>query len=354
MLNARGQDFLQRGYRPREDSDLPVLDTAPVALWMTARQENQIDRQFGEMFLNRVELISAGPVPIPYLHDKLSYFVEWRAGSLETRSDGTLRDRSGRFEDAFVMWQVTDRFQLQAGQFRSLTQVDVSRRLGITEPAIFSTSLPGDPASDPRITSLRGFAPSGRSPSVLAQYQSIKGSSEANGLFHSFVLPFVGEWSLPITPEAHKEANFVSMGTLKGMFLETYYRQGLSSLGAHVFLDNDRWLFNLVGQLNYTGSPWTKDFYVTGAIGWDDTERTDLRYRWSVEALYLPLLLEHHNLRGGVGCRVERVTGPNTFPAYIPYFVLAGPNTSYTTLLQIEYREQENNRAFFLDLSLIF
>ncbi len=354
MLNAGGQNFLQRGYRPSPDSDRPVLATAPLAGWFTARQENQLDRRFGEMYLNRVEFITAGPLPIPLLEDKFSYFLEWRAGSLESRTNGTLRDRSGRFEDAFIMWQMTERLQLTAGQFRSLTQIDVSRRLSISEPAAFSTSLPGEPAGDARITSLRGFSPSGRSPGFMLQYQSIQGSAAANGLFHSVVVPFVGEWSLPITPEAHQEANFVSQGPPKGVFLETYYRHALNTIGAHAFIDNDRWLFTMVGNLNYTGSPWTKNIHVTGAVGWDDTNQTDLRNRWSVDTLFLPDLFKNHPLKTGLGFRAERVTGPRTFPAYIPYVVLAGPNTSYTTLLQVEYRHQENNRGFFMDLSLIF
>lgn len=354
MLNAGGQNFLQRGYRPSAESNLPVLLTAPVAGWFTARQENQLDRRFGELYLNRVEFITAGPVPIPLLEEKVSYFLEWRAGSLESRTNGTLRDRSGRFEDAFIMWQMTERLQLTAGQFRSLSQVDVSRRLSISEPGAFSASLPGDPDSNARITSLRGFAPSGRSPGFMLQYQSIQGDAAANGLFHSAVLPFVGEWSLPITPEAHREANFVSQGPPKGVFLETYYRYALNTIGAHAFIDNDRWLFTMVGNVNYTGSPWTKDIHITAAVGWDDNNQTDLRNRWSVDALFLPDLFLRHPVKTGVGFRAERVTGPNTFPAYIPYFVLAGPNTSYTTLLQVEYRHQEKNRGFFLDLSLIF
>jgi hypothetical protein len=288
MLNARGQDFLQRGYRPSPDSERPIFPTVPLAAWITARQEDQLDRNFGEGYLPRVELISGGPVPINGLiEDKFSYFIEWRLVSLETRSNGRLRDRSGRFEDAYVNWQATDRFQVTAGQFRSLSQIDVSRRLTVSEPIAFSTSLPGDPvAGDARLTGLRAFAPSGRQPGIMFQYQSIKGESEADGLFHSAVLPFVGEWTLPLTPEAHQEASFVSRGTPKGAFLETYYRHDLSSIGAHAFIDDDRWLFTLVGTLNWTEHRLTKDFYLTAAVGWDDSERTPERTRSSVELLH--------------------------------------------------------------------
>ena len=347
MLNARGQDFWQRGYRLAPGSNLPTLATAPVAAWVTARQEDRLDAGFGEGYLTRAELISGGPIG-----ETLSYFIEWRIGSLESRPDGTLRDRSGRFEDAFFNWQPTDRFQFTAGQFRAINQIDVSRRLTLSEPIVFSTSLPGDPGPSSRITSLRAFSPSGRQPGLLFQYQSIKGESEADGLFHSVVLPFVGEWSIPLTPEAHAEASFVSQGPLKGAFLETYYRHDLNSIGAHAFIDDDRWLFTTVATVNYAESPLTEHVYVTAALGWDDSVMTPSRTRSSVEVLYLPVPLTHDWLRPGVGFRAERVTG--TAPAYIPFVVLSGPNESYTFLTQIEYRHQDDNRSFIFDVSLIF
>ncbi len=356
MLNARGQDFLQRGYRPRPDSDLPIYSTAPFAAWLTVRQEDRLDANFGEGYVPRVELISAGPVAIPgYIEERVSYFVEWRTISLETRSNGTLRDRSGRFEDAYLNWQISDRFQLIGGQFRGLTQVDVSRRLTVSEPIVFSTSLPGVPVpGNARVTSLRAFSPSGRQPGLMFQYQPVQGESEADGLFLSAVLPFVGEWSLPITPEAHTEASFVSQGPPKGAFLESYYRSDLTSVGGHLFIDDDRWLMNLVGTLNYTESPWTQDIYLTAAVGWDDSARTVERTRWSADVLYLPICCDHDSNRAGVGFRAEEVISPGAFPAYIPYFALSTPNESYTLLVQVEYRYQENNRSFFLDVSLIF
>jgi len=254
-----------------------------------------------------------------------------------------------------VNWQVSDRFQVSAGQFRSLTQVDVSRRLSVSEPIIFSTSLPGDPVpGNARVTSLRAFSPSGRQPGLMAQYQAIQGASEADGLFLSAVLPFVGEWSLPITPAAHTEASFVSQGPLKGAFLESYYRWDLTSVGGHVFFGDDRWIVNLVGTLNYAESDLAKDIYLTAAVGWDDSVRTVERTRWSVDVLYLPICCDHDSYRTGVGFRAEEVISPGAFPAYIPYIAFSSPNESHTLLMQVEYRHQENNRSFFLDVSLIF
>jgi len=111
----------------------------------------------------------------------------------------------------------------------------------------------------------------------------------------------------------------------------------------------------LVSTLNFGGVPFLEDVYVTGAFGWDDSVRTVERERSMVEVLYIPTFCaDDGGPRAGIGFRAERVTGPNTFPAYIPFFVLSLPNESYTFLLQTEYREQENNRVFFLDLSAIF
>lgn len=359
MLNAEGLDFWQRGYRPGEDEDQEKFMTYPFAMWATVRQEDQPDRNFGEGYVNRVELISGGAIPIPgIIQETLSYFVEWRMISLESRSNGTLRDRSGRFEDAYINWQPmgdTGRIQLTFGQFRSLQQVDVSRRLNLSEPAVFSSSLAGDPvAGNARVTSLRSFSPSGRQPGIMFQYQAIQGESHADGLFFSAVLPWVGEWSLPITPEAHREASFVSQGPPKGAFLEGYYRQDLSSIGAHGFIDNDRWLFTMVGVFNYQECALTQDLFLTLAYGWDDTAVSVERQRRSLEILYLPHLVAGDWVRGGVGFRAEHITGPGTFPAYIPYVVLSGPNAYSTFLAQLECRIQENNNVFFLDMSLIF
>jgi hypothetical protein len=59
-------------------------------------------------------------------------------------------------------------------------------------------------------------------------------------------------------------------------------------------------------------------------------------------------------LRAGVGFRMEHVSNNGTEPAYIPYFVLGGPNKTYTFLLQLEFRAQQDNEGFFIDFSLIF
>lgn len=222
-LNQWGEAFRARGYRLPDDAK--SRPTVPFAVWLTGRYEDRSPGDLQEFYLPKVELISGGRIgDLP-----LSYFVEWRVVSLDLRSNGTLRDRGGRFEDAFINWEINDRNALTVGQFRSLNQYDVSLRLSVSEPVVFSASLPGAPSSNSRIQGLRGFAPSGRSPGLTYTLRSIDGPLASDGLFHFVNVPFVGELSLPLSEEARREASFELEGPAKGVFLETFYRRKLNS-----------------------------------------------------------------------------------------------------------------------------
>ncbi len=340
-LNVEGLVFKARGYRLSPELSGQTQPTLPLAIWLTGNYEDQTSRNFDKLFLSKVELIAGGPIG-----ESLSYFVEWRVVSEQTRSDGSLRSRSGRFEDAFLTWDIDDRSSLTVGQYRALNQVDVSRRLSISEPAVFGTSVAGDPSSDPRIQSLRGFSPAGRSPGFTYELQSIQGEQPSDGLFHYVTLPFVGELSIPLTGEAKDEASFELQGPPKGVFLETFYRQGLNAIGAHALIDDDRWLLTGVATLNFD------NFYLTGALGIDDRDGASSRVRSSLELEYL--FTEVDAVRAGLGFRVEHVTNANRDPAYIPYLVMTGPNTQLTTILQVQYRAQDGNDALLIALSLVF
>lgn len=339
-LNAFGEAFLARGYRlgvERERSP-----AAPISVWITGRYEGRSAGGLDEFFLPKVEFVSGGPVAdLPF-----SYFLEWRVVSLELRNNGTLRDRGGRFEDAFLNWEINDRHAVRFGQFRAVNQYDVSLRLSVSEPALFSTSLAGRPDANGRITSLRAFSPSGRSPGVAYGFQSIKGATASDGLFHGVNLPFVGELSLPLGDEARREASFELEGPVKGVFLETFYRQGLNSIGAHAFLDDNRRLVTGVGRVHY------RDIHATAGVGVDDASGRASRMRYSLETEYL--WSRYDRVRPGVGFRVEQVTNAGRDPAYIPYFVVSGPNTDYSFVLQVEGRFQGGSRTLFLDLSMVF
>ncbi len=298
-LNAFGESFLARGYRMPDgwkgrkpassdsttDTKLAEQEAAAspqntdskfvrfakaipnwVSVWNSGRYENSNSR-FSKGYVNRVEVISAGHIG----KSPFSYFVEWRAVSLETRGDGSLRDRSGRFEDAIINVDINNRNSLTFGQYRSLRQVDVSRRLTITEPLIFSASLAGDSSRNSRLQSLRAFAPSGRSAGVTYQFRSLLGKRPSDGLFHLVTIPMPSEFSIPLTSEARREASFQFEGRPKGVFLETFYRRGLNSIGGHAFLDGNRRLVQGVGTMNY------KRFYATGGLGMDQRDTPSRR-----------------------------------------------------------------------------
>ncbi|HSH39795.1 MAG TPA: hypothetical protein VK993_13545 [Chthoniobacterales bacterium] len=341
-LNQWGEAFRARGYRLPNDEQLKP--TVPLAVWLTGRHEERSPGDLEKSYVHRVELISGGPLwDLP-----LSYFVEWRVVSLDLRANGTLRDRGGRFEDALINWELNESNAVTFGQFRSLNQYDVSLRLSVSEPVIFSGSLAGPRSPNARIQALRAFAPSGRSPGATYTLRSIGGPLPSDGLFHFVNVPFVGELSLPLSEEARREASFELEGPAKGVFLETFYRRGLNSIGAHAFVgENERRLFTGVGRANYS------DFYATAAAGIDDAANRRSRGRFSLELEYLPSYFDR--LRPGIGFRVEQITHAGRDPAYIPYFVLAGPNTNYfSLLLQIEARFQDSTRGLFFDLSAFF
>lgn len=111
-----------------------------------------------------------------------------------------------------------------------LSQWDVSRRLTLSEPLAFSAGVAGAFSPNTRLASLRGFSMAGRAPAVSLTLQSLSGGSESDGWYQEFVLPFSGEFSVPLGREAERNASFELEGRPKGFVYETYYRQGLSSV----------------------------------------------------------------------------------------------------------------------------
>lgn len=340
-LNVSGEDFLARGYR-RSSGASESGGGFPLSVWITGRHEDRSTGTIERTYVPKVELISGGPMP----HPSLSYFIEWRVVSLDVRNNDTLRDRGGRFEDAFINWEPSPGHALKIGQFRALNQYDVSLRLSVSEPAIFSTTLAGDADRDARITGLRGFSASGRSPGIAYAYQSLKGATASEGLFHIVNVPFVGELSLPLSDEARREASHELEGPAKGVFLETFYRRGLNSIGAHAFVDRDRWLATALGRWQWEG------FHGTAGWGLEDVKNRATRMRQSLELEYI--WTGAGGMRPAAGFRVEQITRAGRDPAYIPYFSFSGPNTTYTFLLQLEARFQGSARTVFVDLSTLF
>jgi hypothetical protein len=353
-LNAFGEEFRSRGYQ------MPGLvgrRTVPFAIWASGRSDALHDEQEVRdavaAYVNKLEVISGGQAVVPWL----SYFVEWRPVSLETtKRNGVvqLRDRAGRFEDIYLTASARN-LAVTVGQFRQMEQVDVSLRLGLSEPLVLSASLPGSAEGLPvgpdgkltargsRQQSLRGFSPSGRSPSVRVGWnQEVSSGWRWTTLA---ALPFPGEFSIPLTDEARVEAsNEFESDHLKGVVLESFVRRGLMSVGGHVFYDNaDRYLANLVTTGNRGHVYWTGIGGVEKAAA-----ASGLRGRWSVEAEYVP----HYFL--GLGGRVENRAADGAKPAFVPYFRSHFPGSRYTVYLGLERRFQEGRDATLLEFGTVF
>lgn len=317
--------------------DRPSRGTWPFAVWVSGRSEALPGIDPLRTYLNRVELISGGQVVAPWL----SYFVEWRPLSLETRANGSLRDRSGRFEDLFVI-ATASRAEATVGQFRLINQVDVSRRIGVAEPLVLSTSLAGDQAGSARLTSLRAFSPSGRSPAARLGLNTTVGGGWR--WTTSVAVPFSGEFSLPLTDSARVEASNELEWRSKGVLVESFARRGLDSFGAHVFYDrSDRYLAHAVTTGNRGSLYWTAIAGVARAPG-----NLTARGRWSLEAEYLPARWP------GAGARIEELANDRRDPAVILYLNAHAPGTRYTMRFTIEQRIQPGRAATLIELGIVF
>jgi hypothetical protein len=336
-LNERGLRFVAAGYRIDGDERSATI---PLAIWNTVDLEWRHSADLAKGFPSRVELISAGPIG----QSRASYFAEWRALSQSLGGDGRLLNRSGRFEDLFLRVPVTNRaVSVTAGQFRTLTQVDVSLRLSLSEPLVFTSSVPGRRASDARLTSLRGFSASGRQPAVRVEYQATQGQSSADGWFAAATLPLTGELTIPFTDAA----SFEFEGRPKGVFLEAYRRTGLTSVGGHAFIgDERRRMITAVATHDVGG----RLAILAGVGAFHAAGVTDTRFSFGGEATVSSRVV------GGI--RVDHRTGQGRDPAVLLYgngHLPFGPAAFRQAFrLQIEHRIQPANHVTGLALSHIF
>lgn len=336
-LNERGLRFVAAGYRIDGEKRSATI---PLAIWNTVDLEWRHSADLAKGFPSRVELISAGPIG----QSRASYFAEWRALSQSLGGDGRLLNRSGRFEDLFVRVPVTSRaVSVTAGQFRTLTQVDVSLRLSLSEPLVFSSSVPGRRASDARLTSLRGFSASGRQPAVRVEYQATQGQSPADGWFAAATLPLTGELTIPFTDAA----SFEFEGRPKGVFLEAYRRTGLTSVGGHAFIgDERRRVITAVASHDIGG----RLALLAGVGAFHSAGVTDTRFSFGGEATLSSRIV--------AGIRVDHRTSQGRDPAVLLYgngHLPFGPAAFRQALrLQIEHRIQPANHVTGFALSHIF
>jgi hypothetical protein len=314
--------------------------TVPLAVWNSVDFEWRQSASLRKGFPSRVELISAGSIG-----RRASYFAEWRALSQSIGGGGRLLNRSGRFEDLFLRTAVTPggALSVTGGQFRGLAQVDVSLRVSVSEPLVFSSSLPGRRTGSARLTSLRAFSASGRQPAVRLEYQKTSERSPANGWFAAATLPLTGELTIPMTDAA----SFELEGRPKGVFLEGFRRVGLSSVGAHAFV-GDQERRSLTGVVTHDIA--RRLVLLAGAGAFHAAGVTDARFSVGGEATL------SSNLVGGI--RVDHRTRQNRDPAVLFYGNVHAPFGSpafrQAVRLQVEQRLQSANHATIFSISHVF
>ena len=340
MLNEFGQRFVANGYRlPELDRQTTKFPEAlPIAAWNTYRVDASQEADWAKGYPNRIELISADEVT-PWL----SYFVEWRTLSYQTNSAGRLRNRSGRFEDLFVLFAAPKRVSLTVGQFRMINQWDVSRRLTLSTPRAFGAGIDGEPSlTSSRLTSLRGFSWAGRAPAVRVTWVASPGSLESDGWFHEFTVPFSGEFSAPLGSEPEETASFQLEARPKGFVYETYFRSSLNSIGASAFVGRDRWVTNLTGVLN------RGDHYLMASAG-TGKWRTGLHdFRLSIDHNWVPRPWV------AIGALFDHQSAQGLRPGVSPHVNFSFPNKKYTFLLTLQQRLQKNNLGTGVEFGVVF
>jgi hypothetical protein len=341
VLNARGEAFLARGYRLVEEAVTPVPShkTMPFAVWSSVDYEHRSNSTTNRAFPSRVELISAGPIGA----SGAAYFAEWRLLSQQISSGNNLLNRSGRFEDLFVTVPfAANAVSITVGQFRAISQVDVSRRLSISEPQVFSASLPGTPASSSRLTSLRAFAPSGRQPAIRAMWQQQTQDRPGDGWYAGGAILFPGELTIPFTDAA----SFELEGPPKGALIESFHRSGVTSFGGHVFLGDDRRLAMAVAAFDVGPR-----VLLTGAAGLERIGgTTDSRVSLQGEVFLNRLVAVAGRVedRTGTGRRIAGVLSGNIHLPIAPAWI------RQALRLQIEQRIQVGDHRTLISLSHVF
>lgn len=337
-LNERGLRFLSAGYRLDADEQSPTI---PIAVWNTVDVEWRHSTDLVKGSPSRVELISAGPIG----GTRAVYFAEWRALSQSIGGNGRLLNRSGRFEDLFVRVPLISgaAASLTAGQFRALTQVDVSQRLSLSEPLVFSSAVAGRATTDPRLSGLRGFSASGRQPALRVEYQRTGPDSPADGWFAAATLPLTGELTIPFTDAA----SFEFEARPKGVFLEVFHRRGLTSIGGHGFVGDQRRRF-VTGVVSHNLA--NRLTLLAGIGAFRAAGGTDTRFSVGAETMASSRLV------GGV--RVDHRTGQRRDPAVLLYVnghLPFGPAAFRQALrLQVEHRIQPASHVTGFALSHVF
>ncbi|MFY9233679.1 MAG: hypothetical protein WAO58_04380 [Fimbriimonadaceae bacterium] len=253
--------------------------------------------------------------------DKRAYFIEWRLLSYDINGNGFL-DRSGRFEDVIASFVLTPGLALDIGQFRPLAQTDVSQRVSNSEALALTRLAPGDQASNARRTGLRGFAPAARSPGLRALF----GKNDPNGWHGALTLPFPGEFSIPLTGPAQKNASFEFEPVPKGVLVEAWNRKEDDHVGAFGFIGNAG--RSVVGA---TATKLDRNVFYSAAVTKLHGRLTDA-WLASLEALYVPKWQNAYGFRLDLAQREP--------PIYVPFlsYHIPGDGNVFRFVLEGRFR----------------
>jgi hypothetical protein len=183
----------------------------------------------------------------------------------------------------------------------------------------------------------------GRQPALRAEYQWSRRESPADGWFAAATLPLTGELTIPFTDAA----SFEFEARPKGVFLEAFRRSGLTSVGAHAFVGDQRRRV-ITGVVTHDIG---NRFALLAGIGaFHAAGVSDTRFSLGGEATISSRIVG--------GLRIDHRTGQGRDPAVLLYgngHLPFGPSAFRQALrLQIEHRLQPGNHVTGFALSHVF
>ena len=239
----------------------PTRTTIPFAGGFAPRYENRSSDGVQDTYLGIVKAVTGGAIG-----DRASFVVKWHALDRKLDRHGRFADHSGVFEDLFLNIDLDRNLRLTVGQFRVFNQFDASRQLSASLPVALGMGVPGEDGDTRRLTELRGFSLAARAPAVMLSYHRQPRDTEPtiDGFYFHGSIPFSGEFSLPSTERATREAPFALEPSPEGVFLEGYHRRGLRTIGASSFVDTDRQLYT--GMFSIDPGRWATSLAYTQAV----------------------------------------------------------------------------------------
>jgi hypothetical protein len=206
LLNEFGQKFYANGFRL--DKGHKMFDTVPVWGTFAAQSQATPGSKVYPVSTNTSELASYGSLP----NEGLLYHFEF----FPTTNDVT----------AYGIKSFGEHFAVAAGNINVMSQYDPGLDISLSTPIFLAPGLTGPN------NSLQGpFSPGG----TLMGVRLSSGTGSA--------LPYGQGWqaaaTVPFSNEIGNAPGFDTTDTARGVFLETFNRQGMNSYGLNSFFGQD-------------------------------------------------------------------------------------------------------------------